>query len=541
MNPIKIALIRCPQPLLYGSKSGALYSSNRSLTPEPTLPQLHGILNNFSEGNNIPLQVIQVDLRDPANGNIAEICYGEIKLPYLEEPLQKVYSGISLEQVKSVLENADFIGFTSNFAMARKVVCDHIAKVRTWFPDKELWIGGRDIFTSRVEQVYIDSAGGKNLVVFDGHVFFSLPAYLLWKLQKEGMPFGVTVFDNNGNKKFFPQTPLKNFANAEGEIDVPLPIYPRPEVLDYFTGSGEGNPFENRFVHMSLTIGCPNACGYCTTGYRERYLICKDLATIKAEFDYYKQLDVKVIAIMDDNLLCLGVSRVKRIMKLINSYDFLIEYGNGLQLSLLIDHWNELKEPIFQRCVSLYAPLEDLTQDCAYDKLAPLAKELELMENIANAKFSYLRYVTMGVIIGTPGHTRKKLEENFMQNIKNFLQIFKGSHIEVAITIFNFMPLSGTKFGEEALNSRQIAVNDPFLQDPEVCNFGITSYAPQNMTHRDIFILYQQALNLNPAGKCLGVSYWQLQSLGENALPKNQRHKIPLKWCVPGYHLRAVQ
>jgi radical SAM superfamily enzyme YgiQ (UPF0313 family) len=538
MKTSKIVLIRCPQPLLVGQKTGAMYSSNRALTPEPTLPQLHGIIKHFSQMRNIPIEVIQLDLRDPVNGKIEEVCYGELKLPYLNEPLKKVYSGVSLAE-KSILADADFIGFTNNFAMSRRVVADHIAKVRSMFPEKEIWIGGRDVFTSRVENVYVNAASRKKVVVFEGHVFESLQAYLLWKIKGEGEPFGITIFDDNGHQKYIPPQPL-NSNIRNGEVNVPLPVYLHPESLEYFTGSGEGAPSSpfGRFVHMTISIGCPNACGYCTTGYRERYLVHKDMATIRAELEYYKQLGVKTIAIMDDNLLCLGVKKVKQIMELVNSYRFQIEYGNGLQLSLLAKHWDELKGPIFQQCVSLYAPLEDLTQNRLYNKLDPTASQLALMKRIARERPGMLKYVTMGVIIGVPGHTKKALETTFMDNMKKFLNVFKGSGLEVAMTVFNFMPLSGTKFGELALNSGRMVVVDPIAVDPEVCSFGTTSYAPEGMTHGEVYKLYQQALNLNPAGKSLGVFYVDLQQFGEKIFPQNERWKVPHQWKVSGYHLR---
>lgn len=539
MKALKIVLIRCPQPLLIGVETGAMYSSNRALTPEPTLPQLHGILKHFSEMHNIPIEVIQLDLRDPANGKVKEVCYGELKLPYLNEPLKKVYSGVALEEVKPILTQADIIGFTNNFAMSRRVVADHIAKVRSMFPEKEIWVGGRDVFTPRVESVYTNAAGNKKLVVFEGHVFESLPAYLLWKIKGEGDPFGVTTFDGKGNQKYIPPQPL-NFNAHNGEIDIPLPVYLHPEALEYFVGSGEGAPSSpfGRFVHMTISIGCPNACGYCTTGYRERFLVHKNMATIQAELDYYKQLGVKTIAIMDDNLLCLGVEKVKQIMGLVNNYEFQIEYGNGLQLSLLAKYWDELKDPIFQQCVSLYAPLEDLTQDRLYQKLDAISSQLDLMKKIANEKPGILKYITLGVILGVPGHTKKTLETIFMDNMKKFLNVFKRGGLEVAMTVFNFMPLSGTKFGELALDSGKMVVADPFSADPEVCNFGICSYAPEGMTHGEVFALYEKALNLNPAGRELGISYTHLQRFGEKALPQNDRWKIPSHWRVPGYHLR---
>ena len=80
MNATKIVLIRCPQPTLVGETSGSLYSQNRLLTPEPTLPQLEGILREFSKRFDVPINVIQLDLRYPANGPMKTVCYGSLKL-----------------------------------------------------------------------------------------------------------------------------------------------------------------------------------------------------------------------------------------------------------------------------------------------------------------------------------------------------------------------------------------------------------------------------------------------------------------------------
>jgi radical SAM superfamily enzyme YgiQ (UPF0313 family) len=103
---------------------------------------------------------------------------------------------------------------------------------------------------------------------------------------------------------------------------------------------------------MTIGIGCPFACGYCTTGYRERFLVHKSLAVIDAELRIYKELGVEIIAIMDDNLLALPTEKIRAIMDLVNSYDFQIEYGNGLMLSALMGRrWDEVAELIFKNCV----------------------------------------------------------------------------------------------------------------------------------------------------------------------------------------------
>ena len=536
MKTFNVVLVRCPQPMLFGEETGALYSPNRSLTPEPTLPQIEGIIQRYSERSGMEIKVTQIDLRDPLNGTLETVHYGNLTLPYIREGIKKVYHGINIKTAMTVIMEADVVGFTNNFAMSRRVVCDHISAVRKYFPDKEIWIGGRDLYTDRVKDVYARAAGG-NCIIFDGHVFESLPTYLDWKLGKGQNIFGVTIYNKMERKKI--SVKKLTACAKEQVIDIPLPIYKNPESLGYFTGSGEGNPFEGRFVHMTIGIGCPFACGYCTTGYRERYLVHKSMDKIDAELDMYKGLGVTILAIMDDNLLALGTKKVKAIMELINAYDFKVEYGNGLMLSALMeDNWGKIAEPVFNKCVSLYAPLEDLTTDCMYDKLAPIDKELDLMKRIASAGFPNLEYITMGVIFGVPGHTKEKLEGNFMKNMGKFLRVFSGSSLEVAMTVFNYMPLPGTKFGEEALNSGRMVVADPFYQDPEVCSFGTTSYAPEGMTHEEVFELYERALNMNPAGKDLRLTYTQLQKLGEKALSEEKRENIPKKWRVPGFHLR---
>jgi hypothetical protein len=523
--------------MLFGGETEALYSPNRSRTPEPTLPQLEGILQKYSEKSGVEIKTTQLDLRDPLNGSVETVHYGNLMLPYISENIKKIYYGINIQSVIDAIAKADVVGFTNNFAMSRRVVCDHISMIRKHFPEKEIWLGGRDLYSDKIKYLYARAAGG-SCVIFDGHVFESLPAYLDWKFGKGQDIFGITFY----NKMECRKIPAKTLAACakEGTVDIPLPVYKNPESLGYFTGSGEGNPFDSRFAHMTLSIGCPFACGYCTTGYRERYLVHKSLEAISAELKMYKNLGVTTLAIMDDNLLALGSEKVKSIMSLINSYGFMVEYGNGLMLSALMgNNWNEFAETVFSNCISLYAPLEDLTTDRMYDKLAPINKELELMKQIRDANFPNLKYITMGVIFGVPGHTKEKLKGNFMKNMERFLKVFSGSSLEVAMTVFNYMPLSGTKFGDEALNSERMVVSDPFYQNPEVCSFGTTSYAPESMTHADVFHLYQKALNMNPAGKDLGLTYVQLQQLGEKAFSLEERWKIPNKWQVPGFHLRA--
>jgi len=540
----KIVLIRCAQPMLYGAETKSLYSPNRTLTPEPTLAQLQGIIQDFSKSTDIPFEVVQLDLRDPVNGTVSEVQYGILALTYLDEPLRKVYSGIFIDDVTNILDSADVIGFTNNFAMSRKVVADHIAKARALWPDTEIWIGGRDVFTKRVEQVYTNAADNRNTVVFRGHVYDSLPAYLSWRIRGVGEPFGVSVFDDQGRETRVEERSLLPEV-ISGVRNFPLPRYICPESLDHFIGSGEGQPSSpfGRFVHMSITIGCPHACGYCTTGCRERYLVWKDMVTLESELEMYKRMGVQTIAIMDDNLLDLinhlGVEGFVRIMERVNSYGFRLEYGNGLQLSLLSKYWDQIKEPVFDRCESLYAPLEDLTRDRLYDKLDDTLTQLGLMQLIASEAPDRLKYVTMGVIVGVPLHTKEALQTTFLENVARFLSVFRNSRLEVGMTVFNFMPLPGTKFGEQALDSGRMVVADPIAEDPEVCSFGTTSYAPPGMTHKEVFRAYISALNLNPAGKKLGVDYVTLQRLGARALPEGERHRIPEHWKTPGYHLRA--
>lgn len=536
---MKIVLIRCPQPELHND-DGDLYSPNRTRTPEPTLPQLHGILQEFSEQLNTHIEVVQLDLRDPSLGTLNAIHYGDVRLPYLNQELHKVYYGVSLVSLNNQLAGADIVGFTNNFSMSRGVVTRHMQEVRTLLPDAEFWVGGRDIYTERIKKVYVEAAGCRNIVLFEGQVFESLPAYLRWKLYGNNEPFGVTIYDGNGQKRVASPRSLLEFANERHEIRVPIPIYLRPESLGYFTGSGEGEPDPpyGRFVYYMTSYGCPYACAYCTTGQRERFLVHKDEETIIRELEMYKQLGATTLAYDDDNLLALGPEKVNQFLGLVNQYGFEIEYGNGLQLSLLFKHWDEIKNSVFERCVSLYAPLEDLTQDRLYAKLDPIATQLELMRRIANTKFDVLKYVTMGAIVGVPGHTKQALTTTFMKNTRRFLNLFVGSPYEVAMTVFNFIPLPGTSFGEQAFDSERM-VADAIYIHPEICNFGVVSYAPNGMTASEVYDAQQAALELNPAGKTLGISYNELQRKGECALPANERYKIPIQWRTPGKHMRA--
>ena len=536
---MKVVLIRCPQPELCND-DGDLYSPNRTRTPEPTLPQLNGILQDFSERLGTYIEVVQLDLRDPSLGTLKAVHYGDVHLPYISQELHKVYYGVPLESLGGQLAGADVVGFTNNFSMSRGVVTRQMQEIRTLLPGVELWVGGRDVYTERIKKVYIEAACSKNIVLFEGQVFESLPAYLRWKLCDKDKPFGVTIYDSNGQRCLIPPRSLLEFANERHEINVPIPIYPRPESLGYFAGSGEGepNPPYGRFVYYMTSYGCPYACAYCTTGQRERFLVHKDEPTIIRELEMYKRLGTTTLAYDDDNLLALGPEKVNRFLGLVSQYGFEIEYGNGLQLSLLLKHWDEISNSVFCHCVSLYAPLEDLTQDRLYEKLDPIATQLELMRRIANTKFEVLKYVTMGAIVGVPGHTKQALTTTFMENTRRFLDVFIGSSYEIAMTVFNFIPLPGTSFGEKAFDSGRM-VADAIHAHPEICNFGVVSYAPDGMTAGEVYNAQQAALELNPAGKALGISYNELQRKGERILPENERYKIPIQWRTPGKHLRA--
>jgi hypothetical protein len=534
---LKIVLVRCPQPVLIGEETGSMYSPNRQLTPEPTLPQLEGILRDIEARYNISLDVCQIDLRDPTHGKIEDIQYGELTLPYIRERILKTYHGIRAEVVLEEIADADVVGFTNNFAMSRGVVRDHMRKVRETFPDKEIWVGGRDLASDSVIDIYASAANRKNLTVFHGHVFDSLPAYLLWMTKGKGEPHGIRKYGREGEIIDLPVKPL----NINGpEIDVPLPIYKNPALTQYFTGSGEGqaDPPFNRFAHVTFSIGCPHACGYCTTGYRERYMVCKKMSGIEAELQMYKDMGISHLGIMDDNLLALGVEKVRAIMTLVNSAGFLVEYGNGLQLRRLNQQWDEFKDPVFSRCASLYAPLEDLTRDLMYEKLESTQSQYELLRRISDECPPNLKYLTMGAIIGVPGHTKRVLSTTFLENVEKFLGIFKGKDLEVAATIFSLIPLSGTRFGDMILTSDRMVIPNSMSEHPEIFNFGVVSYAPDGMACGDVYDIYERSLNLNPAGKELGVDYVTLQRLGEKAVPENKRGKIPNQWRVPGYHLR---
>jgi len=259
--------------------------------------------------------------------------------------------------------------------------------------------------------------------------------------------------------------------------------------------------------------------------------------------EYYEESGVKTLAIMDDNLLSMGARRVNEVMQLVNSFDFNIEYGNGLELKALLRHWDAVHEEVLKNCTVLYAPLEDLTQDTFYSKLEPIERELALIDRVVGyfdgQSDSRQRYVTMGVILGVPGHTKEGLFENVPNNVQRFLELFVGSQVKTAVTAFNFMPLVGTSFGDEALRSGRLLV-DIVREHPEVVNFETVSYAPKGMTGGDVFEAYKNLINMNPAGrvdssgKSLGLRYEDLKHLGEKALPEDQRDKIPSHWREPG-------
>ncbi len=539
---MKITLIRCPQPRLIGSNTGARYGPNRELAPEPSLPVVNGIIDQYSLDFEKQIDVDCLDLRYPKTGNLKEVVYDELKLPYIKEKINKVYYGVPIEDVFERVKDSDIIGFTNNFTMSRNIVLMNIKKIREMFPNVEIWIGGRDVFTRKIEELYLKAVNYKNVVIFRGHTFFSLPEYLNWRTNNKKIPNGIVYYDINGVRIIdTKQESLREKSNNQ-ELNLPLPSYFNPDELSYFMGSGEGMPdsendFE-RFAHLTISFGCPNQCGYCTTGYRERYLVYKSKDCLKKELELLKSLNVKTIAIMDDNLLVIKRDVLIDYMNLINSYGFNIEYGNGLQLSILKNNWDELKEPILKNCVSLYCPLEDLTQNKFYEKLDPIENQLELMRLIVNyAPNTRMRYLTMGVIIGVPGHTKEKLYSKAKKNMIKFLNVFKGSKLKIAITVFNFMPLIGTLFGDTALNSNRMIL-DAIEKDPEIINFEIASYVPDGMNAEDIPQVYEDLLNLNPAGKSLGITYFKIKRFGINALPDSQKHNMPSAWKHAGMHYR---
>lgn len=530
---MKIVLIRCPQPSLIGVDTGAMYSPNRECTPEPTLPQLEGIIKSVSDELGDKIKVVKIDLRDKSNGDIDECVYGQLKLPYISEKIAKRYSAIDIKNYYSEIREAEVVGFTNNFTMSRGVVLKYIRQIRVDFPDKEIWIGGRDIYSDVVVDVYAGAADKNKLVVFFGHTFLSLKNYLSWKMGRLDISnlFGVRVYTLGD----FVNYPMLSGSDKFGRI--PLPIY-REKSLDFLGYSGEGVPDESyeKFVHMTISYGCPYKCGYCLTGVLDRCFQFKSIHEIKSELAYYKDLGVQTIAIMDDNLLCIPKEALWKILQEINKAGFDVEYGNGLQLSLIENCWGDMSRDLFRNCVSLYVPLEDLTISGRYKKLMSLSEEEKTVRRIVKADFEKLRYVTMGVIIGIPGHKKKELDGVFLDNVQRFLELFGGSNIEVCMTVFNYIPIPGTDFGEQALRSGRIVTNDFHDVNPEIFNFHLASYAPDGMTHGELYNVFLKAIDLNPAGREFGISYSKLQRFGGNKLGIK---KCPEKYKKPGFHMRA--
>ncbi len=535
---MNIVLVRSPQPYLI-TDAGELYSPNRLLAPEPTLPLLSSIIRDVSIKNGLEIKVTQLDLRDSENGKILHNHYGDVRLPYIDNTLRKMCSGVSIDSRVEALGEADIIGFTNNFTMARNVVRENIGKVRAMFPNKEIWLGGRDIFPEEIVNLYAEAAGCRNVVIFNGHVFYSMPEYINFRAGNAASPHNITIFGRDGEKTKFPNISFIELAKQRG-LSPPTPIYSDVKVLDKFNYSGEGPIAEGygEFAHITLSIGCPHKCGYCTTGWREDGLVVRSADSIKEELDYYKSMGVKTLAIMDDNLLSMGVIRVNELMTLVNSYGFNVEYGNGLELRLLHKHWSEVHESVLKNCNVLYAPLEDLTEDVSYRKLESTKEQLKLIELVADffdrKSDQKQRYVTLGVILGVPGHTREGLYKILPQNVERFLELFVGKKVNVAVTAFNFMPLQGTSFGDQAIRSGRMAVD--IREHPEVINFELTTYAPAGLSHAEVFEAYKRTINLNPAGRLdlrgnrLGTDYEHLKRFGERALSKGERNKIPLCW-----------
>jgi len=242
---------------------------------------------------------------------------------------------------------------------------------------------------------------------------------------------------------------------------------------------------------------------------------------------------------MDDNILSIGSERVNEVMTLINSYGFNTEFGNGLELRLLHQNWNEVHESVLGNCNVLYAPLEDLTEDVSYRKLEPIEEQLKLMKKVVDFfdknSEQRPRYVTMGVILGVPGHTHEGLNKILPQNVENFLELFVGKKVNTAVTAFNYMPLAGTSFGDHAIKSGRM-VTDVVKEHPEIVNFELTTYAPEGLNHEEVFEAYKRTINLNPAGRLdpqgnrLGTDYVNLKRFGERALPESERDKLPIYW-----------
>lgn len=552
---MKITFLEVPQPILYTNKEGSakqLWAPNRTTASRPTLPILEAIVNQCAQSNGLEITTESIDLRDPRTGNVEIQEYGQVTLPYVNNVLTKAIVGVPLEKVIDKLKDSDVIAFSNNFAMQRNVVQMYAKQLRKIFPDKKIIFGGRDVFPSDIAESYAQSVGMRNCTLFGGHSYKSLPEFVKKQADLHADLSDMIEYDENGNKQ---EHPKKSFAELilHGSYEQPIPLIKDISKLARFNMSGEGATAESydKFAHITFSMGCPHNCGYCTTGARERGQVIRTLENITAELDMYKEAGVKTLAIMDDNLLTIPRENLLSIMNEVNKRGFRIEYGNGLQLAILEKDWDELRDPILKNCTTLYMPFEDLTRQpldtkVAYEKLMPIHKEFDLLHKVIDYFDSQSkeisRQITVGVILGVPGHTKEGLCNTAPKNAATILEQFIDKKVRVAVTPFCYIPLPGTPFGEKAAQKGMIV---DIKEHPEVLNLEMVSYGPSTLSNnpdtaaRIVYDTYRQMCNLNPAGRLgpngeyLGVSYMDLKRHGVYAIPEHKRSAYK-NWLCSG-------
>ncbi len=488
-NP-RILVVQTPQAEVWG-KEGR-HTPKRERCPNPAGPMVAGLMKKAFSENGVQSNVALIDARSEKFGDVEKHVYGKFRPPYVEGELTKEYEGIDLRKIVEPVQDADIVCFTSHFTGSSAVVKEYIKQVKTINPDAEVWVGGNDVSTAARQESY--RKVGADLF-WVGDVFNTFPKYVMERWGN----------DASGSCR------IELDSRKRGRYVLPIPSY--DEDLEYLSKNSDcaEGPYPGKdedyrpAVYTEFNKGCFHNCPFCTLPMTRKFFASMPLEEVKKHLDYYKSLGVKTLIMMDDNLLGpinfwgnqkAGLDYVNGLLNLINSYGFNVEFGNGLQLSTLINYWDEIKESLFRNCFRFYMPVEDLASGPKrFAKLPRYEQELDLFGKIADGIGS-LQQITIGIIIGGPEDDEEGVEKT-LERMEEIKSVFRGSHIEIAFTPFMNKLLPNTKNFNEHYNDLTIYDID---EHPELYFFSLVSNVTKFIKDpKVIWEAWKRMMHKNPA------------------------------------------
>ncbi len=482
----KISLIEVPEAKITCVLDGIeeVYSAVRTNYPKQSQLIVAGFLKDVGD-----IEIVDMKLLNPER----EELYKEV--PYGNGTIRCYRKGASFESVKDKLSDAGILGLTSNFTRASGIITDFIRYSKEVNPEAKIIVGGSDA-TPRYEH-YLKN-GADVVVLGEGeHIGPRVVKAIIE--DKSLSDISGVAYKKNNTIKYNPRNPLIDTVNAD---DIPLPAFDLVmSDLAKYTEAFEGPLPE--YVKTPIRIletsrGCAEACPFCTTPYLRKKYRYMSTERIKETLEHYKKYGIESLILMEDNVLSRlnlpnGKEKTIEMFELLKEYGFAWEFGNGLQISKLmnnshIDHelieslfYNDIKENKWVGAYRIYVPLESLHQepDKVYRKLRPYDQELEIIEAIADTGIPMM---TFGIIMGVPDDNAEnlKLTEERCMEIK---EIVEKKGVQTYFTPFLNILLPGTPNYEKYKHFLQYDIKEyPELFQFHTATLGIPGVTPEELT-----------------------------------------------------------